>query len=133
MVRTFLCSLALLAFVAGGLTADDQKNKNQNTQGSKSTAQSDQGRHKCEAKITHVDPKKGQITVRMKDKNGKEVEKTFTLTEDVRMLDDTGRVAAMDVFQSGNDVLVIEGEGRLREIHKQRPGANTNNRNDRSK
>ncbi len=104
MLRTLLCSLALSAFLAGGLLADDTKDKN--TKG-------DKNKHKCQAKITKVDAKKGTITVHMKDKDGKEMEKTFTLTEDVRMLDDTGRVAAIDVFQSGNEVLIVEADGRF--------------------
>jgi antitoxin (DNA-binding transcriptional repressor) of toxin-antitoxin stability system len=69
--------------------------------------------HKHEATITKVDVKNGTVTVEMKDKNGKEVQKTFTLTGESRYLDSTGREAAMDVFQSGNEVLVVEEEGRL--------------------
>jgi len=35
--------------------------------------------------------------------------KTFKLTEDVRILDSTGKVVAIDVFRSGDEVLVIDG------------------------
>jgi uncharacterized protein YigE (DUF2233 family) len=69
--------------------------------------------HKHEATITKVDAKNGTVTVQMKDKNGKEVEKTFTLTGESRYLDSTGREAAVDVFQSGNEVLVLEEQGKL--------------------
>jgi hypothetical protein len=136
MLRALLCSLALCAFLAGNLRADDQKNKNNknnNDQNKNTTAQSDQNKQKCEARITKVDPKNRTVTVHMKDKNGKDVDRTFTLTEDVRMVDDTGRIAALDVFQSGNDVLIVEGEGRLKEMHKKATGASPNNRNDKSK
>ncbi len=78
-------------------------------------------------KITKVNPRKGTITVKMKDKAGKEQTKTFELTEDVRMLDSTGRVAELDVFRSGDEVLIIEAEGRLRELHKARKGGKTGN------
>jgi len=71
-----------------------------------------------EATITKVDQKNHTITVRMKDAQGKEVEKTFKLTEDVRYLDSTGKVAAIDVFQSGNQVLIVEEQGKLKEVHK---------------
>jgi hypothetical protein len=132
MFRALLCSLFLLAFLAARVAADDQKNKNTQADKSKDTAgQTDQNKHKCEARITKVDPKNRTITVHMKDKNGKEVDRTFQLTEDVVMMDDTGRVAALDVFQSGNDVVIIEGAGRLREIHKQRPGSNSTNKSEK--
>jgi hypothetical protein len=135
MFRTLLGSLALVVFLVAGVSADDQ-NKTKNTQGKSATSSSDQnknaanqGKHKFHAKITKVDPKKGTVTVHMKDDNGKEVDRTFTLTQDAVMMDDTGRVATLDVFQSGNDVLIVEGEGRLKEMHKQRQGASTGSQN----
>ena len=71
-----------------------------------------------EATITNVDAKKGTITLKMKDKNGKEQERTFNLTEDARYFDSTGRVAALDVFRSGNEVLVVEEQGKLKEVQQ---------------
>jgi uncharacterized protein YigE (DUF2233 family) len=79
----------------------------------KGTAGTAKKGHKHEATITKVDAKNGTVTVQMKDKNGKEIEKTFTLTGESRYLDSTGREAAMDVFQSGNEVLVVEEQGKL--------------------
>jgi uncharacterized protein YigE (DUF2233 family) len=79
----------------------------------KGTAETAKKGHKHEATITKVDAKNGTVTVQMKDKNGKEIEKTFTLTGESRYLDSTGREAAMDVFQSGNEVLVVEEQGKL--------------------
>ena len=73
-----------------------------------------------EATITKVDAKNGTVTVQMKDKDGKEVQRTFTLTEDARYFDSTGKVAALDVFRSGNDVLVVEEQGKLKQL-KQKP------------
>jgi hypothetical protein len=72
----------------------------------------------AQATITSVDAKKGTITVKMKDKNGKDVEKTFYLTEDAEYIDSTGAVATVDVFQSGDDVLIIEADGKIKEMKK---------------
>jgi hypothetical protein len=54
----------------------------------------------------------------MKNQQGKDVQKTFKLTGDVVYFDSTGNVAAADIFRSGNDVLVVEEEGNLRELHQ---------------
>jgi uncharacterized protein (TIGR03067 family) len=105
MLRYVLGLVAILGLGAASLAiADDQKN-----------TKADQP---AKATITKVDAKAGTITVRMKDKEGKEVEKTFKLTDDIRYLDSTGKVARIDIFESGNDVLVVEAEGKLRELHK---------------
>ncbi len=116
MLRALLCSVvALTLFALTGLCAvEPQKDKTT----TKDKAVSGKDKNTCEACVTKVDKKKSTITLKMKDKNGKEVEKTFKLTEEVRMLDSTGRVAAMDVFQSGNEVLVVEAEGKLKQIQK---------------
>ncbi len=111
MLRAMLCSAAVLALCVGGAfaqatkdTKDTNKDKNK-------------GKH-AHATITKVDAKNHTITVRMKNKEGKEETRTFKLTEDIQYLDSTGRVAAVDVFRSGDEVLVIEEEGRLKEVKK---------------
>lgn len=71
-----------------------------------------------EATITKVDAKAGTVTLKMRDKDGKETEKTFTLVEDAEYFDSVGRVATLDVFRSGDQVLVIESEGRIKELKK---------------
>jgi len=108
MLRLFLGAVAVLALCAGSLVADD-KDQGKNT--------AKKGKH-ARATITKVDAKNGTVTVRMKNKEGKEVEKTFKLTEEVRYIDSTGRVAAADIFRNGDQVLVIEEEGRLKEMRK---------------
>ncbi len=70
----------------------------------------------AEATITGVDAKKGTLTVKMTDENGKEMEKTFYLTEESEYVDSTGRVAALDVFQSGDYVLFVEEDGKIKEL-----------------
>ncbi len=75
-------------------------------------------RKEAEAKITNVDRKAGTITVKMTDEDGKQVEKTFRLAEDSEYVDSTGCVAVLDVFQSGDDVLLIDTEGRIKSMKK---------------
>jgi uncharacterized protein YigE (DUF2233 family) len=70
------------------------------------------------ATITHIDPQKGTIEVKMRDNDGKDVEKTFHLTEDAEYYDSTGNVAVMDVFRSGDQVLIVESEGKIKEMKK---------------
>ena len=41
------------------------------------------------------------ITVKCKDDQGKETEKTFKLAEDIRYLDSTGKVAAIECYFGG--------------------------------
>ncbi len=72
----------------------------------------------AEAKITKVDAKAGKITVKMTDKDGKTSERTFTLIEDSEYLDSTGRVAVLDVFKSGDDILFVEADGRIKGMKK---------------
>ncbi len=120
MLRLLVGSVAVLALCFGALLANDKTTKDTKD------AKAHKG-HK--ATITKVDRQHGTITVRMKDKTGKRVERTFKLTEDIRYFDSTGRVAAVDVFRSGNEVLVVEEEGHLKELH-QRPktGEKANNK-----
>jgi uncharacterized protein YigE (DUF2233 family) len=75
-----------------------------------------------QATITKVDAKKGTVTVTMKDKEGKDTEKTFQLMEDAEYLDSTGRVATIDVFQSGDEVLILEADGKIKEMKKDTKG-----------
>ncbi len=123
MLRVLLCSMTALGLLVAGASAQGQKDK---AADKGTTAEKGKGttkeKHKQEAKITKVDPKKGTITVEMTDKNGKKTTKTFNLTEDIRYFDSTGRAAAVDVFQSGDEVLVIEAEGKLKELRKHKGG-----------
>jgi hypothetical protein len=123
MLRLTLRLAAVFAFLLG--TTALAQNQNPNAKDNKAekavkdTDNKDLKKDKGErATITDVDAKKGTITVRMKDKDGKEQTRTFRLTEDVRMFDSTGRVAAIDVFRSGDEILVVEQEGKLREVRQ---------------
>jgi hypothetical protein len=106
MVRTLLAFVLGLTLSLGAAFADDKKGD-----------QKSSGKGK-EATITKIDPKAHTVAVKMKDKNGKETEKTFKLAETVRYFDSTGKVVAVDVFKSGDYVLVLEADGQVKEIHK---------------
>jgi hypothetical protein len=113
MLRTSLGSLVVLVLCLGVLLGSDKDDK----QGK----DKHKGHHR-RATITKVDPEHHTVTVRMKNRQGKEEERTFRLAEDIRYLDSTGRVAAVDVFRSGDEVLVVEREGRLVEMKQHNKG-----------
>jgi Ca2+-binding EF-hand superfamily protein len=77
-----------------------------------------QGAKPTNVTITEVDPKNGSITVKCTDEKGQTQERTFQLTSNIRILDETGRVAHIDLFESGNEALIVESEGRLQEIRR---------------
>ncbi len=106
-----------LIFV-GLLAAAQNQNQNQNAQNKSNQSATDQAKDKQSAKITNVDAKNRTVTVQMKDQNGKDVSKSFKLTEDIRYFDSNGKAVAIDVFRSGDNVLVVEAQGRLREMHR---------------
>jgi Ca2+-binding EF-hand superfamily protein len=68
--------------------------------------------------VTKVDANKGEITVQCTDDKGKATEKTFHLASDVRLLDETGRVVQLAVFDSGNEALLVESAGKVRELRR---------------
>ena len=68
------------------------------------------------AEILDVDPSAGTVRVKMKDENGKEVEKTFTLAGEIRYMDSLGRAATAKIFHAGDQVAVIVNKGHLQEI-----------------
>ena len=109
MMRLFLAGLMGLALSLGTAAADDTK----------APSTKDTGK-KHEATITKIDTKNHTLTVKMKDKDGKDKEKEFKLTETVRYLDSTGKAIAIDVFKSGDEVLVLEADEQLKEVHKKK-------------
>jgi hypothetical protein len=108
MLRASLCSMTALVLLAGAALAVDAKKDDKDKKGEK-------------ACITKVDAKNGTVTVKMKDKDGKETERKFTLTGEEHMFDDNGKtihMADIDVFRSGDYVLIVERDGKLREMRK---------------
>ncbi len=107
MQRLFLATVTLVALMAGSLLGAEEKDK-KDKDIKKPTA----------ATVTKVDAKKGEITVKFTDPKGQETEKTFHLTKDIHLFDETGRAAAIEVFESGHDVLIVEAEGQLKELRR---------------
>jgi YD repeat-containing protein len=108
MFHSTLYSLLILGSCAGFMVADEAK----------SVVSKDKiGKDAKEAKITKIDAKKGTVTVKMQSK-GKEVEKTFKLAEDIEYMDSTGKVAAVDLFTSGDLVLIVEREGTITKMKR---------------
>jgi hypothetical protein len=112
MLKAVLGMLIGLGLCLGAVAQAPDKEK-----GTKDTPKSTSKDQK-KAQIVKVDPRAKTVTVKMKDEKGKEVQRTFRLAEDIRYLDSTGRAAAVDVFQSGNYVLIVEREGRITEMRK---------------
>ena len=93
--------MVLAISAVGQARADDVKNK------------CDKGKSHAQATISKADAQKGKVTVTWKDQDGKQVNKSFYLAENAEYVDDTGRVATIDVFRSGNEVLIVESKARL--------------------
>ncbi len=116
MFRFALCSLAGAALFLMPLSAAEKKSGDQADHGKSAV----KAKKLMDAKVIKVEPKKGTITLRLKDPQGKEIQKTFTLADNVRIVDETGQVVTIDAFHAGNDVLIVEEHGKLRELHKQK-------------
>src|SRR5262249_4856658 len=104
MSRSLLAGLLLILLVGNLRTAQD-----------KEQPQKDFPQY-TRVTITKIDAKKGEITVKYTDDKGKEEHKTFKLTRDVKIFDETGRIAAIDVFESGDAALILAAQGQLKEM-----------------
>jgi hypothetical protein len=69
-----------------------------------------------QATIIRINPDKNTITWRMKDRDGKEVDKTFKLTGEVQVYDQEGRVVKFGVLKVGRIVLAAENQGKLLDL-----------------
>jgi len=105
MSRSLLAGLVVLILLVGNLRAAQDKEQ----------PQKDFPQH-TRVTITKIDAKKGEITVKYTDDKGKEEHETFKLTRDVKIFDETGRVAAIDVFESGDAALILAAQGQLKEL-----------------
>jgi len=107
MSRSLLAALTVAVLLSGNVPrAWSQENRDK------------EGAPPQSVTVTRVDAKKGMITVKYQDAQGKAQEKTFRLTGDVRLLDETGRVIQIDVLEAGNEALILEREGQLREVRR---------------
>jgi Ca2+-binding EF-hand superfamily protein len=108
MFRVLFATIATVALLAGSLNAADDKDKKDNPAAKPFTVT-----------VVKVDGKKGEITVKYPaDEKGKEQQKTFQLTRDVRLFDETGRVAKIDIFEAGTEAFIVESEGTLKELRR---------------
>ncbi len=114
MFRSMLYSLVMLGVCVGFAAADTAKTDTKDKTDKKAK----------EAKITKVDAKKGAVTVKMKHKD-KEVEKTFKLAEEIEYMDSTGKVATIEIFTSGDEVLIVEVDGKITKMKKKEKSATT--------
>ena len=112
-MRSVMSAAAVLMFIVGPALADDQRGSGKKSDPSEKVTRTS---HVEKAKIVNVDPKKGTITLQIKGKDGKALTQTFKLTEDIEYADSTGRVALIDLFRSGDEVLVVEEKGHLRQM-----------------
>ncbi len=70
-----------------------------------------------EATITKVDANKGTVTVKMQS-DGKEIDKTFKLADNIEYADSTGKVANIDIFTAGDTALIVESNGTITKMKK---------------
>jgi Ca2+-binding EF-hand superfamily protein len=96
-----LCAAPVLALVAAGSLAADEK--------------PDAG---VAAAVVKVDAADHAVTVRMKDADGKDIVKTFMLTDATRVMDLSGKTIGLDAVEAGNSVLVVVKDGRLVELRR---------------
>jgi hypothetical protein len=113
MLRAIACSTAVLALALFGLAQAQQ----QDQKGAKNE-------HVTKATIVKVNPTQNTITVKMKDKSGKEVERTIELKGGVKAFNEKGEATRVDVFREGNSLYVVERDERVFELRAtpQRPG-----------
>ena len=117
MLRSLFVSLVVASFFVGFASAADKtNNKTDNKNGADKKTE--------EAKIVKVDAKNGTVIVKMTH-DGKTVEKTFKLAENIEYLDSTGKVAAVDIFTSGDLALIVEEEGKISQMKKNDKSSST--------
>ncbi len=115
MFRSMLVSLGMLGiFVSVSFSNVEQ------------TATKETDKKAKEATIVKIDGKKNTVQVSMKV-DGKDVEKTFKLADNIEYADSTGKVAVIDIFTSGDMVLFVEEDGTVSKLKKCEKPAKPNN------
>jgi hypothetical protein len=111
MLRTLGSATILMLLTVGLALAQDKA-------GQFKDKDKDKAGTPTKAMISKVDPTKNTVTLKYKDRDGKEMERTFELKGDVKLYDEAGKVITIDAYRVGNQVLVIEREGRILELRK---------------
>jgi hypothetical protein len=70
--------------------------------------------------IVSVDVNRGAVTVKVGDKAGREVEKTFRLGDRFQATDEAGKAVSIRIFRPGDIVRFTERDGKLRELRRER-------------
>ncbi len=114
VLMTLLASLAMLADAP--LTAGDKEG---GKSGKTDKGGKDTKHKKTTATVVKVDAKTGTVTVVIKEggKKSKGGHKTLKLTTEVKIFDSKGKVTKIDIFQSGDKVIIVEHQGKLHELH----------------
>ena len=63
--------------------------------------------------ISKIDSKNHTLSVKTMDENGKEHEQSLQLSNDVKYLNSAGKDAKADSFKTGDDVCVMEKDGKV--------------------
>jgi hypothetical protein len=69
----------------------------------------------------------------MMDKDGKAVEKTFQLFENSEYVDTMGNVAVIDVFKSGDEILYVEADGKIKTMKQSDKKSKSESNSDKEK
>jgi hypothetical protein len=70
------------------------------------------------ATITRIDATRNTITLKWRDKNGKEMERTLELTNGPKIFDEKGKAVQVNVFSEGGNLYVVEREEKVYELRK---------------
>ena len=70
--------------------------------------------------LVGVDVTRGTVTVKIGDREGKEVEKTFRLGDRFQATDEAGKAVSIRIFRPGDIVRFTERDGKLRELRREK-------------
>jgi hypothetical protein len=110
MIRSILCVGVMLGMGMGMASAVADKDK--------------VDKKAMEARITRIDAKNGTVNVKTQN-DGKEVEKNFKLADNIVYMDNTGKIATVDLFTAGDMVLIVAVDGQITKMTKKDKAAPT--------
>src|SRR5271170_3014465 len=79
---------------------------------------------KHQATVTNVDLQTHMLTVKMKDRDGKDVQRTFNFEPNSRFTDENGKTAQWNSLKAGDQVSLTEKQGQLQQLTKVNPLGN---------
>jgi Ca2+-binding EF-hand superfamily protein len=102
-----MLSLCGLVLAGGRAAAADEPKKD-----------ADKADRPVDAVVVAVNAVDHKVTVKLQDADGKEIEKTFTLEDAARLLDDAGKAVRLDDLKSGDEITVLLKAGKLAELRR---------------